>query len=297
MSYDSEYTVDRNATQSLFSQKVPVQESGIDLHMHTTASDGVDSPEEVVKMAASKGYAAIAITDHDTISGIKAALTEAEVDKIEVVPGVEFSINFRPVMHMLGFYIDVNNEKLHQYFRGIDKMRMCLITKSFKMLKYFEIKVNPIQLLKEKKAITIVNLKNYLLEHEILQDNVELNNFFEDVLDEWRNCLPSPKECIDLIHDCNGVAFLAHPKLLSRDDSQLKELVTQLKKDGMDGIEIIHPKHPDNDRIKYMEWANELGLMYSGGSDYHGKGEQILQPNSFIPYSCLKVIQQRLKEK
>ena len=134
----------------------------IDLHMHTTASDGMESPELIVQKAVKEKIAAIAITDHDTVAGINKALEVAENQNIELIQGAEFSAGFNPVMHIIGLFIDINNEFLLNELNRLNKMRMRLITKSFKMIACRGIEISPQQVLNEKKAITIVNLKQFL---------------------------------------------------------------------------------------------------------------------------------------
>ncbi|WP_270564203.1 carbamoyltransferase C-terminal domain-containing protein [Clostridium beijerinckii] len=278
-----------------------VSEPSIDLHIHTNASDGTDSPGEVIKNAVHCGLAAIAITDHDTITGIKSAMSEAGELGIELVPGAEFSANFNPVMHILGLYIDIDNKSLITKLEKIKKIRMKLLTKALKLANDYGVNVTLKELLATKKTITIVNLKEYLLESNLIENKDELDSLFRDILNEWKSCLPSPAECISLIHSWNGVAILAHPRLLSNDDEQLVEILTKLKSYGLDGIEVIHPSHTNEDKLKLMKWADQLGLLCSGGSDYHGKDDHYSDSigkdagDRTAPYSCLEKMKLRIK--
>lgn len=269
----------------------------IDLHMHTTASDGMESPELIVQKAVKEKIAAIAITDHDTVAGINKALEVAENQNIELIQGAEFSAGFNPVMHIIGLFIDINNEFLLNELNRLNKMRMRLITKSFKMIACRGIEISPQQVLNEKKAITIVNLKQFLEDNNLLNDEIE--RLLREILDEWKNCLPTPESCISMIHSSGGIAILAHPKLLHRDDDELISVIKNLKQIGLDGVEVIHPSHTLDDTIKYMQWAKKFNLLCSGGSDYHSKFDHYSPMKTCehdIPYTFLEKMKRKIEE-
>lgn len=245
-----------------------------DLHMHSTASDGIDSPVELVRKAAKNGICAIAITDHDTILGIQDALSEANTMGVEVIPGVEFSVEFTPVMHILGLFLDINNLDLICALKKVSKMRLHLISKSFRILRSHGITVTPQEVMRSEKYLSLKNLTNYLVNSNVVTCKQEANILLSDIWAEWHNSLPSPAACISLIHACGGIAIIAHPQLLYLCDKELKEVLTRLSVLGLDGIEVIHPEHQNEDRRKLNTWACELNLIVSGGSDYHGKKER-----------------------
>lgn len=269
----------------------------IDLHIHTTASDGMESPECIVYKAVNERIAAIAITDHDTVDGINRALEVAKNQDIEFIQGAEFSAGFNPVMHIIGLFIDINNEFLLTELNRLNKMRMRLITKSFKLIARYGILVSPQQVLNKEKAITIVKLKKYLADNNLLNDEIE--SLLREILDEWKKCLPTPEKCISMIHSCGGVAILAHPKLLHRDDEELLYVIMNLKKIGLDGIEVIHPSHSLDEIVKYKEWTRKFNLLCSGGSDYHSEFDHYAYMKSceqVVPYIFLKEMKQKIED-
>lgn len=277
----------------------PAVNKVIDLHMHSTASDGVDSPIKLVKKAANNGLSAIAITDHDTVSGVSLALSEASINGIEVIPGVEFSVRFNPVMHIIGLFVDIYNQELIYTLKKVSKSRSYLITKSFRILSDYGISVKPQEVLRSKGYLSMKNLSKYLIEHNLVSSKTEVDSILSEVWNDWKNCLPTPADCIALIHSCNGIAILAHPQLLYLHDEELKKLLFELKTYGLDGIEVIHPNHTEKERKKLSEWAYELQLLQSGGSDYHGKGSRdqlsTIDSDTVIPYVTLEYMRKKIK--
>ena len=272
-----------------------------DLHMHSTASDGIDSPVELVRKAAKNGISAIAITDHDTILGIQDALSEANTMGIEVIPGVEFSVEFTPVMHILGLFLDINNLDLICTLKKVEKMRLYLISKSFRILRSHGIIVTPQEVICSEKYLSLKNLTNYLVNSNMVTCKQEVNILLSNVWAEWHKSLPSPATCISLIHECGGIAVIAHPQLLYLCDKELKEILTRLSGLGLDGIEVIHPEHQDEDRRKLNTWAWELKLIASGGSDYHGKKKKDRFPtitsDTVVSYTKIEQMKARIEER
>ena len=117
-------------------------------------------------------------------------------------------------------------------------------------------------------------------------------------MEKWYSALPTPTDCIKIIHDNNGLAFLAHPGKVTSENDILFDLIIQLKKDGLDGIECIHPSHLIDDCYKFIHWADQLGLLCIGGSDYHGdhiSSDSCMRKlgDITIPYSCLGLLKKR----
>lgn len=261
-----------------------------DLHIHSNASDGMDSPVELVRKASQNGISAIAITDHDTVSGIKYAMAEANSLDVEIIPGAEFSVSFKPVMHILGLFLDIENQHLVHSLDSISKTRKALISNAFRVLKSCGIIVNPRDVLFQKKSLSLKKLTEYLVENKLIANDVDIETIFFEIWKTWHDCLPTPAECISLIHSCNGIAILAHPQLLCIEDDELKSLLKQLCQLGLDGVEVFHPKQSYEDRRKLLDWANEMNLFVTGGSDYHGNQKWISSQISDIvtPYATLK---------
>jgi len=270
-----------------------------DLHIHSTASDGLDSPAELVRKAADNGLSAISITDHDTVSGINSAIAEADILGIEVIPGVEFSVRFSPIMHILGLFVDISNKELLRVLEKVTKTRMYLVSKSFRVLSDYGISIKPQDVLRSKKYLSIKNLVEYLVDENLATSKLEVNTMLSGVWKDWESCLLTSSMCISLIHSCNGIAILAHPQLLYLHDNELKKVLIQLKAFGLDGIEVVHPDHKEEDRQKLSEWAHELQLLTSGGSDYHGKYKRSQFSTSIsdtiIPYVNLEHMRNLIK--
>ena len=268
----------------------------IDLHMHTDISDGSESPEEVVHRAQSRGISAMAITDHDNVAGVKRAVAEGALLGIEVIPGIEMTTNFYPEMHILGLFIDIDNKNLIYEINRIQRKRKELFIKALRLVKRYAPESDIFStFFHSVKVITLKGLIEYLAENEVISDKETGSRICKKIITEWQDQLLTPQGCINLIHDCNGLAFLAHPIQLNCEDSELKRIVKGLQENGLDGIEILHPNHTPEDTLKYSDWCKELGLLYSGGSDYHGN--ILYRKNEIkIPYTFLEAMKKRLKE-
>lgn len=268
----------------------------IDLHVHSHSSDGSLSSVEIIREAAQLGLRAVAITDHDTIAGLAEGMKEAEIKKIEFVPGVELSLNysFQP-FHLLGYYIDPNNKALNIELNRLSRIRMQLLSETFKRLRHIGINITPKQVIETQHLLNLSNIIKHLRATNTEINKNKIVNIYESLKNEWKNNLLSPREGISLIHQCGGVAILAHPKLANIEDEKLYEIIMNLQKNGLDGLECIHPEHTINDRIKYTDWANRLGLLCTGGSDYHGKYKSGIRlgvgaGDLQIPYTILEKI-------
>ena len=242
----------------------------VDLHLHTTASDGRLLPSELVEQAIIKGRSAIAITDHDTTAGINSAIATASNHNIEVIAGVEFSVQFVPTMHILALYVDIENIDLKKELNRLEKVRCRLIAKAFYRIRQFGINISPYKLREVVGAITISNLKMYLISENMISKGSDIDIALQDILNDWKKALPSPKECISLIHKCGGLAFLAHPILLGYSNEMLETIICNLKQWGLDGIEVEHPAHSSVERKQLDKMLQKYSLIKSGGSDYHG---------------------------
>lgn len=274
----------------------------VDLHIHTTKSDGRDSVVTIVKTAAKNNLTAVAITDHDTVSGIETALIEAENYNLEIISGVELSVYYKSYIHILGLFVDYRNTALNNHLQKVTKERMRLIIKAVKIVRNNGINILPQQIIDDKGYLSIKNLGEYLLEHHLIENKQILDSLLCSVWDEWRNCLPSVQEGIAMIHASNGLSVLAHAKLLCLDDTELESLLIELHSYGLDGVELIHPKHSAEDVKKLKYWADSLGLLYSGGSDYHGKGGQDTMLSNkngkaVVPYSWVEKMKATISDR
>ena len=245
-----------------------------DLHTHTTASDGNVTPIELVNMAHRNGLSALAITDHDTLQGIKEILRDDIDYGIELIVGVEISVSFEPIMHVLALFVDPDNEELDYMLAKTRNKKKKLLAQAFRILSKNGIGISMSEV-KNRKILSVSGLINYMLELNVISSIDEGKTLFGNLYSEWKNELPSPKKCFETIHRANGVAILAHPLFLGLNSEDLKNLLYQLKEIGLDGIEINHPEQSEEYRNMLRKYVKELYLLASGGSDYHGKSNHI----------------------
>ncbi|MBN1604002.1 MAG: PHP domain-containing protein [Chitinispirillaceae bacterium] len=274
----------------------------IDLHTHTTASDGSFPAGKLVREAAVKGLSAIAITDHDSVAGVEEGIEEGKNHCIEVVPGIEMTARYNSEMHLLGLYIDHSNNQLTNYLQKLSVLRMRLLVKAFSLLSSRGISITPAEVMVTQSTLSLSSLADHLLIKGLVTTRMDIDAIYGHVWEEWQNNLLTPLECIAFIHESNGFAFLAHPKRLDNDDAQILKTIKLLREYGMDGIECIHAEHTPADRKKYMCWAKQLGLLCTGGSDFHGAKKSGLEIGTGygdleVPYSFLESIKDKqLKE-
>lgn len=268
-----------------------------DLHTHTTASDGNTPPIELVKMARENGLFAVAITDHDTLQGIKDVLNEDNDYGIELIPGVEVSVSFEPIMHVLGLFVDYGNEEFNHILVKTCNKKKRLLAQSFRTLSKNGIEINMTEI-KKRKISSLSGLIKYMVELNVISSVDEGKLFFGNIYSEWKSELPNPEKCFEAIHRAGGVAILAHPLFLGLNKEDLKTLLLQLKRMGLDGIEINHPDQSEEYRNMLRGYAQELCFLTSGGSDYHGKPNHapLSTPDSdtVVPYEVVEKIKRKI---
>jgi len=261
----------------------PYKESDklIDLHTHTNYSDGDLLPDELINLAIEKRIGTIAITDHDTLEGIKKINRNSSliVDSgINIINGIELSGKIeKGRMHILGLQIDIYNERLNNRLNELKNINLYSIMAMILQLKkdydilftYDEIK----QLINQTHNLGRPDIAKMCIKNG---HAINVPDAFDKYLIEaynktaiYRKGLPYP-ECIDLILGSNGIPVLAHPKSLELSDKELLYLIKDMVKCGLKGIEVYHPTHTKEETEKYLEIANELNLLISGGSDFHG---------------------------
>jgi predicted metal-dependent phosphoesterase TrpH len=253
-----------------------MQMSDVDLHLHTTASDGVMTPSEIVRYAKAKGLQAIAITDHDTIEGLEEGLSEGNRIAFEVIPGIEISAEHSPgSMHLLGFLIDMHHPLLNERLRHLQKARAERNPKIVEKLNQLGIEVTYEEVRKASGGGQVgrPHVAEVLLEKGYVRS-------FQEAFDRFlRKGAPAyvekfrytAKESIHFINEANGVAVLAHPNTLNmKGYSALENLLLGLVKEGLKGIEVYYPEHNALEVAQYEKLAKRFGLLITGGTDYHG---------------------------
>ena len=250
-----------------------------DLHTHTIFSDGSYSPEELVAMAKNIGLVYFAITDHDTVDGVK-YLYENGIypDKgIKIIPGVEFSAdNAEHDIHIVGYNIDIYNGALSDMINEISEARWTRFSEMINNLqnnKYNIREADVLQVAGSSRSIGRFHIARALVKKGEFKT---VRDAFEKMLGKDKPAyapryFPEVEEIVDVIHQAGGQAVLAHPKLVE-DDSLVENICTKV-----DGIEIFYPNHTTEDIQKYLSLAEKFNLLTVGGSDYHGVSSRFVK--------------------
>ena len=247
----------------------------VDLHIHTTASDGWFTPSEVISQAKEKRLTTIAITDHNTIDGI-IQLENIKNYGINIIPGIEMYTDEND-LHILGYNIDIDDEKLKKKLRYLAVSYISSITSLCKIIyKKYNIYI-PICF--EGKIVKKKFIASKLIETKI----VSSYNMAYELLDYTYQGIDPPKqlnyrEVIQTIHDARGIAVLAHPgRLLKKYSwSDVKYKLEDMIRNGLEGVECFNPIHSKAEEQLFLDYSLENQLYITGGSDYHGKlNEQI----------------------
>jgi len=274
----------------------------IDLHVHSNVSDGTLSPSQVVQLAKEKGLCAIALTDHDTIDGLDEAMKAGHLHQVEIIPGIELSAEFpKDNLHFVGLLIGYKNKAFLDKLRPLKDARKI---RNKKMLSQLQALGFNITVDENSSVTTRAHFARALLEGGYV---ASMEEAFELYLSPGKpgylkRVTPSPKECIDLIHDAGGIAILAHPTLYKLKTTEIEELIASLADDGLDGIEAIYPLHTPEEETYFIDLAKRYSLIISGGSDFHGDNKPGLElgtgyGNLKIPHAVLDVIKNKSKAK
>lgn len=272
-------------------------EKYIDLHTHSLKSDGSMTPAEVVQEAKRAGLTAIALSDHDTVDGLPEALAEGEKIGVEVIPAIEFSVLSKTETHILGYFIDYNNEYLKQILKEVVDLRIernHVTTQRLNELG-FDITLEEVRALAPNNFVGRAHFARVLMDKGYTQS---VKEGFEKYMSvgKYAYCEKqrlTARDAIEIIEKCGGISFLAHPHLTKLSDDELKEFLLELKGYGLCGIEGYYTDYTPEMQEKYHSLAEEMGLMISGGTDFHAKMKPHISigtglGNMKIPYSVLE---------
>lgn len=283
----------------------------IDLHTHSTRSDGTLTPAELIRYAAQKGLAAIALTDHDTIDGIEEAVQAArspssqDPDALvpEVIPGVELSTEYRGKdIHIVGLFIDWQNREFADRLRGFADARiyrnrkMCsLLTENGCPVSYEDLEAAF-----PDTVITRAHFAQYLLDRGMISS---IDEAFRKLIGDDCPCFVprekiTPHDAVRFLLRFGGVPILAHPLQYKMSETELDALVASLTGLGLDGIEVYYSTHRQADTANLSRIAEKYGLLLSGGSDFHGTRKQNLDLGTgyghlYVPDTILPPIRER----
>lgn len=269
--------------------------SRVDMHIHSTSSDGTLNPDEIIRLAILSNVGTIAITDHDTLLGSKRALRKNNRG-LEIFSGIELSALVRKGkarIHILGYDFDVNNEKINKVADFVDKCSEYNFKLYIRCLKdkfpEIEIPDEDVEAILERrrktgKNIGRVDIGRILINHgyadkhrsEFPSNYTDQDIIFEKFLNPVKYQVQEEKkgitdeECIGIIKKAGGLVTLAHPSSLRLSDEELDARIKHYKDLGLDALEVYHPNNNDRERMYYYSLAKKYDLLVSGGTDYHG---------------------------
>lgn len=246
----------------------------IDLHTHTTVSDGSMTPSELVRHAHKKGLAAIAVTDHDSMAGIEQAQVEGRKLGIEVIAGVEISVDFDPEIHLLGYFF---NGRYEPILKSLEELRLMREQRNPKIIRKlnelgFDITMDEVNKKADGVNVGRPHIARALMDKGYVGSIAEA---FEKYLSAgkpayFKKDKLTPEEGIALIACSGGTPVLAHPVYLDMAGIDLEQLLPRLKAAGLKGIEAVYSENTQEQTAKLLKLAEGNGLAVSGGSDFHG---------------------------
>lgn len=244
----------------------------IDLHSHTTASDGQYSPEELLRLAHEAGITTLAVTDHDTVAGLAACAEAAAARGIRLIPGIEVSCFLgKKEIHMLGHFVDPKEPGLASFDQHLKLER-------HKRMEQMVAKMQALTFPVTMEHVLAIAGDAHLARPHLARALVELKycSSTKDAFDRFLKdggpaAVPrfevSVKEAVELIRKAGGTATVAHPGVSKVERFELEEMARA----GLTGLEVEHSDHPPSLREKYRQWTGELGLVATSGSDFHGE--------------------------
>ncbi|MFO7761501.1 MAG: PHP domain-containing protein [Desulfobia sp.] len=279
----------------------------IDLHVHTSFSDGTDTPSATVLKASNCGLAAIAITDHDTVAGVKEGVEQGIKSGVEVIPGVELSaVTGGKSIHILGYGLDVETSGLLKSLGEIqaarNKRNQDIIDKLKNM--GIEVSMDELRIYSGEGQTGRPHFARLLHQKNITRNPEEA--FRHYLGKEGSAYVPrkilSAGEAISIIQRAGGLAVLAHPLTIDTDRDGLTQLIDELKNFGLAGLEVYYPTHNRETQDRLIKLCRKFHLIITGGSDFHGKNKPNIRMgrvsrNQTIPYKILSNLQWELRSR
>lgn len=268
----------------------------VDLHIHTTSSDGCCTPAEIVGLARSVGLEAIAITDHDTLEGIVPAVSAGLSNAIEVIPGIELGSHYQgEEIHILGYLVEQNNRSFLEKLAFLRKTRVHRMERMVEKLQElgFPVSMDMVTDISGTGSVGRPHLAAVLVKIGVTGTILEA---FDRYIGAGRPAyVPrykmDPVEAVDLIKSAGGAPVLAHPGL-----NKSLDILGGLIKAGLAGIEVYHPSHSAEQTNYFKQTAGQYGLVATGGSDYHGPGHK--EGSRFgivtVPYHVVEELKKRV---
>ncbi len=275
--------------------------NGIDLHIHSTYSDGTNSPAKLVELAHREGLSAIALTDHDTTAGIDEAMSHGHTLGLEVIPGVEVSAGHNDhALHILGYNFNPEDNLLQQRLRVLQDARHQRNLSIFAKLRELGFAIDINEIPPTPGQVGRPHIARLLIAKKIVKT---MDQAFARLL---RRGTAAYVQCyrmeaaaaITMIKDAGGLAFLAHPAANDRKLQAAPQLLADLKGMGLAGLELHYPAHTPKTFKTLLHLGQDLELMFSGGSDFHGDGKPHIKlggppKEPPIPYELLAAIKDK----
>lgn len=268
-----------------------------DFHTHSSCSDGTLTPELLIELAGRQGLSAIALTDHDTLSGTSQAMAAAARCQIELVPGIEFSTVYgKQDIHIVGLDVDPNNTSLNDEITRLQQERRERNLKIIRRMADDGILISETSMMEEfgDTIWTRAHFARYLAAHGYVPTMADA--FRTHIGEHCKYYVPreriSPFETVQIIRSTGGIPILAHPFQYHLPEPELTHLLRELKQSGLIGVEAIYSTHTPEQENLIRKLARHLDLCISGGSDFHGDNKPDIQlgcgrGNLKIPYELL----------
>lgn len=247
----------------------------VDLHVHSTCSDGTYTPAQLVQYANAKNLRAFALTDHDTINGVREAVAAASGTVVQVIPGIEFSTEYHGRdVHIVGLFIPYENPAFVTALREFTDSREVRNRKMCDLLNRHGVPLTYETLIRTypDRVITRAHYADYLVKHGYCGSREEA---FDRYLGDHACCFVprekiTPVQAVTLLKQYHAIAILAHPILYPMSNTALETLVSELKAVGLDGLEAIYSTYHPSEERQMRALAAKHNLLISGGSDFHG---------------------------
>ena len=287
-----------------------------DLHLHSTASDGTDAPQDLPQRARQCGLSAIALTDHDTTAGLRECAEAARRAGIEFLPGIELSADPatlsaldtapRGTLHILGYGIRHDDPKLDKVQQRLRKARDQRNPEMVEKLNELGVRIRyeDVVALASRDGDTAIVGRPHIAQLMVQRGYVKsMHEAFTRYLGEQgaahvRKDRLSAQDAIDAIHQAGGIACLAHPVQLRLDAGErLDDVLKRLRDLGLDGIETRHSDHTPADVERFERLAQQFGLLTCGGSDYHGSRKTVELGSQHVPCELFETLTQAIAQR
>jgi hypothetical protein len=260
-----------------------------DLHLHTAASDGTYTPDELVAKALAAGLSCIALTDHDTVEALEEAIRLGNQRGLEVLPGIELSAEYESQeVHILGYLLDYKSPPFLKQLEVLKANRIKRVHRIVEKLNKIGIGLNAQDVFNISGQATPgrLHIARALVKSGLVKSIFEVfNKYIGDKGPAYSLGFRfTPEEAIKFIRDAGGLPVLAHPYILRND-----KLIPEFARLGLMGLEVYYPEHSQGETNFYLNLAKEYNLLATGGSDCHGKAKPEVRIGSLkIPYELVE---------